>query len=131
MGLKLYIDKKRYQTISENSNQSAYDKSSIYDKLYSDFKTRTTRMNQTIKKYKDKELSSLSNDSDSRERFFVPKINEKSRRITTKKFLNNSGTRSVQNILYKYAMQKRKVKELNENFQINESKQIAEAKIRK
>lgn len=87
-------------------------------------------MNQTIDKHRNKEFSSLSNDSDSRERFFVPKINDKSRRITSKKLLNSSGTRSVQDMLYEYAKQKKKVREFKQNFQLNESKQIAEAKIR-
>ena len=87
-------------------------------------------MNQTIDKHRNKEFSSLSNDSDSRERFFVPKINDKSRRITSKKLLNSSGTRSVQDMLYEYAKQKKKVREFKQNFQLNETKQIAEAKIR-
>ena len=87
-------------------------------------------MNQTIDKHRNKEFSSLSNDSDSREKFFVPKINDKSRRITSKKLLNSSGTRSVQDMLYEYAKQKKKVREFKQNFQLNESKQIAEAKIR-
>ena len=33
-------------------------------------------------------------------------------------------------MLYEYAKQKKKVREFKQNFQLNESKQIAEAKIR-
>ena len=76
--------KNKYRARSENSNRSACDNNSIYDKLYSDHVTRTTRMDQNIEKLKNIGFLSLSNDRDNRERFFVPKINEKSRKITTK-----------------------------------------------
>ena len=46
------------------------------------------------------------------------------------KILNNSDTKPVQDMLYEYAKQKRKIREFNENSQINESKQITEAKIK-
>lgn len=95
---------------TRSNTKSSYSSTSlpVYKKLYDESKLKVARINKYKQKHQNAELKMLSNDlADKREKFFIPKINESSRKMVSAK-RNASSTK----ILYDDALQRMKAAEI-------------------
>ena len=111
-----------------NSQTKSENNLSIYNKLYTDSKERTSRLNLIKDKHKHHEFSSLSNDSDSRTRFFVPKIDKNSKKLITKQKFEDSHTKSAQELLFEYSKQQKEARKIRQEHTENQSLELIKAK---
>lgn len=113
-----------------NSTTRSGGDSSVYNKLYVDSINRTTRLNETKEKHKLKQYTTLSNDSDDRVTFFVPKIDKKSKKMTSQKYKNHSNFHSAQELLYEHSKKQKLAKQQQDKFFEAESKNEIENRIK-
>lgn len=119
--LKLMIDKEKREIVPETekpvrsrtkSSGSYKAKSehnaSVHSKLYADSKTRSIRLKETKQKHILDELTSMSIDNEKRDKFFVPKINDCSKRLASnKRDSKNEKSTSPHVILYEDAVKRK------------------------
>lgn len=111
-----------FRTKSNSSGQAKSEQNaSVHNKLFDDSKQRDIKMKENKKKHMLDELLSMSNDK--RETFFVPKINESSKKIATKTRKSKSNSKnSINENLYNDAVERKKSSEANERTKIQELK---------
>ena len=111
-----------FRTKSNSSGQAKSEQNaSVHNKLFDDSKQRDIKMKENKKKHMLDELLSMSNDK--RETFFVPKINESSKKIATKTRKSKSNSKnSINENLYNDAVERKKSNEANERTKIQELK---------